>query len=660
MAKPLTEVLPRIKMLPREDRESALMEYFNSEISPQLAQEDRDAAWGELKSAFDQGPERIVPQRKKSGIGETVLVGAGQGFEDVFGKLLQKIGPPERKAEQEFLREQYEAVSRDRPVIAGLSRFATSFGADPTSRIPVAKGANWLSKFFKRAGQGALESGASELIRSGGETEDLPTAMTIGGGASGATSLIGSALKGLSRAILPDASESALRGKIAQESGIKPTLGDVLPEESGVRRVEQYAEDIPFSGIKKFRKEQGKSLGKRAEEIEKKYAGRGDVTAGIKSAEKAVKEQESALYDAVEEIENKVYAGKGPKAPPRPYVNAENTRSFAEGILEEESKPGVALQSKELGTLAKKFKDLTRMTFSEARENRKRLLSEIRSMEKRAIGGNVPDWEVSQAKKLLANLDDDMKAYAKNTPLWEQFRKAQDFSRETRLPFKNPQIRKAMTEGVESSAMANKIFSLAATKPEQGAKLWKALPEMQKAQVKGQLVSDIFEKAGKITPTEEGATKFGTMATEIESLAKKNKGIFDQSEMEELTGLVKAIRAFPRATKYLEFPPTGRMMIPIMGAGGIAGTSAGLGYLSGADPITSAAMGLGGAAAISRIFTNAAARKSLIALARINEKDPLAPKLAANVFNALGKGAETTGGKILPKIYPMTKERRAE
>jgi hypothetical protein len=257
---------------------------------------------------------------------------------------------------------------------------------------------------------------------------------------------------------------------------------------------------------------------------------------------------------------------------------------------------------------------------------------------RKAIGDALGDDSLkpvsTELKKIVGDiypaLREDMGRHIK------QFGEAGDFSKwrsanealsDFATDLENTTVKRVLAKGNATPEEASSL--LFSKKPSEVRALFGSLSEEGKKNARALIIQDMVQKSGGIDDL--SVAKF---TRQLKESGKKIGVAFEPSEVDRLTGLLRALQFTRRADQAAVTTPTGQALIPLLASGGIGAYFA---------PGASGAAGtiLGTVVAGARMFESKAVKNLLISLSRTAPGS----KAEQNVLGSLAKVVSQQGGR---------------
>ncbi len=563
---------------------------------------------GRLSSGqFDQ-PQQAAPEPAQQepaysasegmGVGEKLAVGAGRGAMDAYQGMAQlglgqltgdgpmasnpfamaaRLGLRLRGVSPEQMQQvsdQYTADKTDELALyernnpggaATVGRIAGNVAATPLPGIGMGGG---LAARLGGAAAGGAAQGAMQFVPEGGSR----TQNTLLGGAAGAIGqgLIGEPLQALAGKIgslfgksTPNLTPEAQAALDFATKNQLPIGYDDLSRSEVAKMLGTAADEVPVVGSGATRKAQAQQAEAAARDVVSQFAtGNQGRTADV------LRDSAEAQLGRARKIKNNLYTEAftalnqaGPVATPR-------MRTEAARLIKEEMARG-SLADKGLIAELTKLKEAPRdMNFEALHRERAALGSTIRA----GMTGDAAvlgDYATARLSKVKGALDKDLSLAAQQvggnaSALWKR---ADKFYRDVMPRYKKGVVA-TMLRSNNPDAIAERILgatdNVAGSDREGVAReVYKALDKTGRAEVR----SALLEKALANSMSPERPFSPAQFAQNLDKIGARVGVFFRPQEKRMLDGLGNYMAHIKRAGQYMENPPTGRRLAPILMGG---------------------------------------------------------------------------------------------
>ena len=515
--------------------------------------------------------------------GQGALQAVLEGGEYIRNKIGMKSNKPNVDRMQAIINEDKAAFKLLSDESGAAKAGEVVGGAIPTLAMPGGAARSIVSRMATSAGQGAIIGG----LQPTSEGESRGTNAIVGGGMGAAGQGVISAGGKVINAATGKVAKNAI-DKLSEKTGIRTTLGEAT-DNPIIKKSETWLEQIPFVGLKNFRKKQNEEAQKAANNFLGKYIA--DPTAP--DVMKGNREFASSLYENLKSV---VESAKVAEKKSR-WFAIDDFKNL--GIAPSETRQATKTVLDRYPDIFKRFQDTKREGVL------KSIIGDTNLPEGALVGPQKVSFEdlwflrdsvgemVGQAKKKLASGDVDRTQLSEVSKLFGAINKDID---NWAAKVKQPEVRTA----IDAANNAYKQFV-----------------------VKYDIVQRAYDKAaGTVGAGEMFSPK--KFSTELKNIAYKDKQInkFKPEEINEMTGLANIMQVVKRAGQFHENPPTGARNSLL----GLAGGAEGAAYLAGGGAMAlKTAGGVLGVAGISRFLTGTSAGKSLARSA--SKVEPNSPKM---------------------------------
>lgn len=476
-----------------------------------------------------------VSSHIKTPLLDAVVKGFNRGVEDLTGGVIQALTPKnstfaqKQKAYVAQKESEYSQAAQDHPIAAGASRLAGSVGAGTlvSAALPevgVAKTAGVLAKtgasVANNAAQGAAY-GASMYDDTGdSRLKNAATGAAVGG-ALGSLSAVPNTLKSLYKPARSIEDQQAVQSA-ADKYGVQTTLGDV-GQNATAKKIENYSVG---NGYRAAQLEQYQDA---VPQFINDVAGTdipADAPAVVnKMAALANKNKKTAsdMFDEVGKMADAEHA----------QVNVSGLKQAAQEVLSKLPQSVETPINKSIKSILSDYVPSTdTLTYNDARALRSHLGSALK--ESSAPGKNETIAGVH--KFLFKALDNDMENLSNaSEDLQTKYRAANDYFKKSVVPFREPNIQKAIQGQITSKQFISRFIKDDA---EQVGKLVNNLDDNTKTALKSAVLNQAMESATKddvINPVtfannlkKLGAAKgavFGDQLKNVEGFAKLSESL---------------------------------------------------------------------------------------------------------------------------------------
>lgn len=421
---------------------------------------------------------------------------------------------------------------------------------------------------------------------------------------------------------------NALQGKLKPEAAKLLALGDqhnvpVFAPDVGkgpiMNRLSTATESFPAVGMGGPRQIQNEAADRAARKLTDQFSTQGDwtktVQTSLRTQAKKVRANASKLYDRV----NALADPKGVIVP-----TAMNTK--AADLLKQELAKPEAYQDKSLIKILEKYSTDPQMPFSGLRQLRSDIGTEIDDYYKgvNAIVGKKGADKLQQLKNALET--DLEKAATSGSPeLKAAWKKADSYYRQRVIPFKDSALAKAAKTDTPDEIYKTFIKRGARDRAQ---KFYNALDHSGKQAVRNGMLEDAYGAA-----TAEGRPfSPARFAGRLESLQDATGVFFKGKDKATIDGFAKLMRHVERSGQFMENPPTGNRVIPILLAGGAAiqpGATAGV---------------VGVSLLLKQLFTSTAGKNLLLAASKA--KPEAMPGLVNRLEDVLARTSSAASGRL--------------
>lgn len=504
-----------------------------------------------------------------------------------------------------------------RQVEAGRKAFEEAYGATPGAEelrliaslapyiyLPI-KGAKTLPGQMTKTGTIGAVIGGTQFVPEGESRAEMAgTGGAVGAavppvvrGAGAVVSRVFNALQGKLR---PEAAEIFNLGR---QHNVPVYASDV---EKGpiVSRLSIATESVPFVGMAEPRRIQNYAAEKAAKSVKGKFQQAGDWTKSVQKSLRnrasKVRENASKLYDRVTNL-----------ADPKGLVVPGGMNKKAASILESELAKPEVYQDKGLIKVLDKYSTDPHTNFSGLRQLRSDIGDDINDYYKGA-NSLVGKKGVGKLQEIKNSLEADMEKFATTggDDLEKAWRKADGYYKARVIPFKDSAIAKASRTDTPDEIY--KTFIKRGAK-DRAQKFYTALDHKGRESVRYGMLEDAFN-----TATSEGRPfSPARFAGRLEQIQDATGVFFKGKDRQLVSGFSKLMRHVERSGQYMENPPTGNRVIPLLLAGGIAmkpGATAGIVVVS---------------LALKTMFTSTAGKRLLFSASKAK------PEQMAGIVNRL-------------------------
>ena len=550
----------------------------------------------------------------------------GTGLITAFNELRVALGDEEAQKvidkvqfANQARRVETEAQTEGHPI----AKFAGEVvGESLALPLPVAKGASLLT----RVGQSAAVGGGAGAISSLGKNESAIQGALIGAGFGAGFAALAEPMKKAAVKII-NATKGRFGSKeiqelveISKKENIPLFSSDVL-DSPGLSRLDTLAEDVPITGTRAGRVEQGakqevaakRLLGELAGDVEDFAIG---AQKGIQDRLKRAKKIAGVKFNKV----NKLLNNKGDVQKTK-FVDTLN-----EQITEVKAKGTRA--NEPLINMMEQFRDSPNGNFETIRNQRADLAGEISKFYK---GDNsvLGEADVIHLQKAKNALEADIQSFVKQTKSEggiKAFRDANKFVQKNTAPFKKGALKRLINNDEPEKIIA---FLSANGKTSRANLLFDKMDNKGRQAVRAAMVQSAVNKAGS------AGKRFSpnAFASELEKLQSTTNVFFKGSDKAQLEGLKKIMRAGGRSGQISENPATGaRLLIPAVVGGAATG---------GISSIATNVIGVGGFGGLMRILNQTElGKKALIGLGK-STKDTKNFERSVDIINTILTRAAT-------------------
>lgn len=381
------------------------------------------------------------------------------------------------------------------------------------------------------------------------------------------------------------------------------------------KRASVAAENVPVLGTSAGKEAQAKAVTRAIGSVAEKYSVGDDipelVQKGMQGRLASFRKTAGKLYDKVATLLD----GQG-------TVPTTNFDDALRAELQAQQRLGTA-GNKEVVAVLEKYADAPRGSFSLMRELRSQLGSEVSSFYKG--GSPIGEKGVGALQAAKRALEQDLNQFADDVggagkAAWK---KADSFYRSGIVHFKEQGLRQLVQTPEPEKAWR---WLVSQDTPSRAARMYKALNGEGRSAVRYGLIKEAMDKAA----TPNGPISPAKFAGYLERHQNIINTFFKGNELKEIQGFKVLMRHVERSGQYMENPPTGNRLIPLL-----------LGGASVMSPKAAVAAGAT-AAAIKGLFQTTAGRNALVALSR---HDP-GSKAAEYISRAIGGMIATQSAKL--------------
>lgn len=421
---------------------------------------------------------------------------------------------------------------------------------------------------------------------------------------------------------------NALQGKLKPEAAKLLSLGEqhnvpVFAPDVGkgpiMNRLSTATESFPAVGMGGPRQIQNVAADRAAQAVKGQFDGGGDwtktVQASLRSQAKKVRGNASRLYDRVNAL-----------ADPKGVITPKAMNAKATSLLNQELAKPEAYQDKSLIKILEKYSTDPQMNFSGLRQLRSDIGSEIDDYYK-GVNGLVGKKGVDKLQQIKNALESDLEKTATTggPELKAAWKKADTYYRQRVVPFKDSALAKAAKTDTPDEIY--KTFIKRGGR-DRAQKFYNALDNSGKEAVRRGMLEDAYGVA-----TAEGRPfSPARFAGKLESLQDATGVFFKGKDKSLVDGFTKLMRHVERSGQFMENPPTGNRVIPILLAGGAAIQP---GATAGAVGITYA---------LKLLFTSGAGKNLLLAASKA--KPEAMPGLVNRLEDVLARISAANAGQL--------------
>ena len=521
-----------------------------SDVSIPPPSDDQSEAFKSAQTAIDAPGAAI--HRGLQDIGEGVKQTALEAGE--LGGVVEKGRADEYTQQVEEGRRLYEQKYGEMP---GADELRIIASIAPYIYLPI-KGAPSLPAQMARTGVAGGAIAGSQFVPEGESRAETATIGAAVGAAvppvvRGASTLVSKVFNAMSGKLRPEAAEVFSLGR-------KHTVPVFVPDvEKGpiVSKLSTATESLPGVGMGGRRKIQNVAAERAAVRLKGKFDSSGDWTKTIQVSLRdhaaVVKNNAKKLYDKVANLADK----KGVIPP----VQMNKT---AAGLLKDELSQPAIYQDKALVKILEKYSTDPQANFSKLRQLRSDIGSDIDDYYKGA-NALVGKKGVGKLQKIKNSLEQDMDSFSttNGNDINAAWRKADTYYRKRVIPFKDTAIAKASKTDTPDEIY--KTFIKRGAR-DRAVKFYNALDQKGKSAVRFGMIEDAYK-----TATHEGRPfSPARFSTRLESLQDASGVFFKGKDKALIDGFQKLMRHVERSGQFMENPPTGNRVIPILLAGGVA------------------------------------------------------------------------------------------
>lgn len=387
-----------------------------------------------------------------------------------------------------------------------------------------------------------------------------------------APALLGGGVASVERALRgPRSAETAHLQYLSHKHNVPLSAGE-LRNSVSLKKGETALENMPFSGMPKFREKQGRALKGAAQKGVRQFKTgaedpQAEIQQSLNTAYKQAQASSTKLYDAFRRSAERIDEP----------VSTDHLQSAAHEILRNESTLPAALRNRQGTGLAQDLAETSQMDISQLAKTRQRLNSMIRDARKGNVNGSVSNEQVAALQSLKKAIDRDLSDFAKQQggDVLKEYQAANQYYADHVAPFKDRALRKLGSDEFDTDQLLTMFVKH--DRPKLAAKLYNNLTPAGQQNVKYGVLQKAFDTAAQ--QGVRGGAEFSPakFATQLEKLGDTKSVIFSPMERQQIEGLAKLARAAERGGQYAENPPTGNR---VMQGGGLAT----LGYLVAYHP----------------------------------------------------------------------------